>query len=79
MVDITPRHHKIDSKDGCNVADDHMKIGTDGTDHTLYRPYGLSLPTNHDFNSFLASHQLTNKYLVTMVVKCATVCESMCS
>ena len=83
MADVAPRHHKIDSKDGRNVAYDYVKIipgGTGGNDYTLYKPFGLSLPTNHDFNSFLASQsiRLANKYLVARVVRCATVGKSMC-
>ena len=40
---------------------------------------GLSLPSNHTFNSSLASlsARLTNAYLVTMVVQCAPKCKFM--
>ena len=84
MADITPMQHRIDSKDGSNVADDYVKIspgGTGGTEYTLHKPFCFSLPTNHDFNSFLASRSIrsANKYIVTRVVECATVGKSMCS
>ncbi|KIM62503.1 hypothetical protein SCLCIDRAFT_804582 [Scleroderma citrinum Foug A] len=41
---------------------------------TRDRPLYLSLPSNPNFNSLLASlsTQLTNKYLITRVIECAT-------
>ena len=38
----------------------------------LYKPLGLSLPSNDDFKSLLVSFstRLTNRYLVTRVIQC---------
>jgi len=38
----------------------------------LYKPLGLSLPSNDDFKSLLASFstRLTNRYLVARVIQC---------
>ncbi|KAL4071631.1 heterokaryon incompatibility protein-domain-containing protein [Scleroderma yunnanense] len=78
-LDITPNQHKIVEKDGYNTDSDYVEayeskpfvIGS----LTLYKPLGLSLPRNHDFYSLLVSlsGQLTNRYLVTRVIECATM------
>ncbi|KAL4064876.1 heterokaryon incompatibility protein-domain-containing protein [Scleroderma yunnanense] len=71
--DITPRQHKIDDKNGHNTTS-HYVEAYDSIHFrnlgTLYNPCGQSLPSNHNFNSLLASlsTQLTNKYLVTRVI-----------
>ena len=46
-----------------------------GSAITLYKPLGLSTPSNHNFHSLLTclSTRLTNKYLVTRVVQCEAV------
>ncbi|KAL4063526.1 hypothetical protein V8B97DRAFT_1876766 [Scleroderma yunnanense] len=70
--DITPMRHKIDG--WYNTDRDY--VDTQGANHyTLYKPLGLSLPSNYDVNSLLASlsTRLTNKYLVTMVIQCANM------
>jgi len=43
-----------------------------GSAIALYKPLGLSIPSNHDFHSLLTSFstRLINKYLVTRVVQC---------
>ncbi|KAL4076540.1 heterokaryon incompatibility protein-domain-containing protein [Scleroderma yunnanense] len=73
--DITPRKHKI----GFNTSSDYVTI-CEGIHPgppslILYKPFGLSLPSNCRFNSLLASYstRLTNRYLVTTVVECCTV------
>ncbi|KAL4064815.1 heterokaryon incompatibility protein-domain-containing protein [Scleroderma yunnanense] len=79
-IDITPRQHNIRAKHGYNTASDYVmahQYKDDipvGTSVTLYKPLGLSLPSNHHFNSLLTSFstRLTNRYLVTMVIQCAT-------
>ena len=80
MTDITPRQHKIETKDGRNTGSDCVKVGlgNTGSGDILYEPLGLSLPTNPDFNKFLAfrSAELTNRHLVTRVVQCASVSKS---
>ncbi|KAL4072768.1 heterokaryon incompatibility protein-domain-containing protein [Scleroderma yunnanense] len=78
-VVITPRQHKVDDKDGHNAHSNYVKACTfenyNEVSVTLYEPLGLSLPSNYDFNSSLASlsNRLTNKYLVVRVIQCATV------
>ena len=77
MTDTTQRQHRIESKD---EASDCVKVGLGnaGSGDILDQPFGLSLPTNPDFNEFLASRsaELTNRHLVTRVVQCAAVSES---
>ena len=74
-ANITPRKHKISLWDGHQgessiVTVDHC--GRLNPPIELYKPLGLSLPTNDDFKSLLVSlsTQLTNRYLVTQVIKC---------
>ncbi|KAL4070148.1 heterokaryon incompatibility protein-domain-containing protein [Scleroderma yunnanense] len=75
--DITPRQHKINKKNGYHTNSDyveaHSSISND-VPVTLYRPLGLSLPSNPDFKSSLASlsMRLTNRYIITRVIQCAT-------
>ncbi|KAL4068376.1 heterokaryon incompatibility protein-domain-containing protein [Scleroderma yunnanense] len=76
--DITPRHHKIDEKYRYNADGDYIEAHDPeflDDSVTLYKPLGLSVPSNHDFNSLLASlsTRLTNRYLVIRVIHCATV------
>ncbi|KIM61687.1 hypothetical protein SCLCIDRAFT_864293 [Scleroderma citrinum Foug A] len=59
---IIPRQHKIYEL-GWHHHDGLIK---------LYKPLGLSLPSNDHFKSFLLSlsTRLTNRYLVTRVIQC---------
>ncbi|KAL4064878.1 heterokaryon incompatibility protein-domain-containing protein [Scleroderma yunnanense] len=71
--DITPRQHNIDDKDGCNTNSNYMEAYDSITFRdlpTLHNPRGQSLPSNHNFNSLLASlsTRLTNRYLVIRVI-----------
>ena len=83
MTDTTRRQHKIESKDGHNATSDYVRVGlgNTGSDDILHTPLGLSLPTNTDFNEFLASRSadLTNRHLVTRVVQCAVPSKLTCS
>ncbi|KAL4063538.1 hypothetical protein V8B97DRAFT_2026396 [Scleroderma yunnanense] len=76
-LDTNPRQHKIDQKDGDNADNDHVEVHCrpQGFSVTLYKPLGLSLPSNHDFNSLMASFstQLTNRYLIIRVIQCGTI------
>ncbi|KAL4070167.1 heterokaryon incompatibility protein-domain-containing protein [Scleroderma yunnanense] len=76
--DIIPRQHRIDRKDGYNTDNDCVEAHRTkllGVSVTLHKPLGLSLPRNHNVNGLLASlsTQLTNRYLVTRIIKCAAV------
>ncbi|KAL4072666.1 heterokaryon incompatibility protein-domain-containing protein [Scleroderma yunnanense] len=70
---ITPRHHRI----GYDINRDHVKAYSLHMDLsvTLYKPLGLSLPSNRDFNSLLASlsTRLINKYLIVRVIQSPTL------
>ena len=67
-VDITPRQHEV------------SLISYPGHSPVIVDSLGLSLPSNHAFNSFLThlSSRLANRYLVTSVVQCLPGCESTC-
>lgn len=71
-ADIMPSQHKISDVE---VSSDCDLVTTWSLEHylMLYKPFGLSLPSHHDFNSLLTSlsTQFTNKYLVTRVIRCA--------
>ncbi|KAL4070146.1 heterokaryon incompatibility protein-domain-containing protein [Scleroderma yunnanense] len=75
---ITPTYHQINQKYGYNTDNNcveaHNSISYRGP-VTLYKPCGLSLPSNPGFTSLLASlsTRLTNRYLVTRVIQCTTV------
>ncbi|KAL4078706.1 heterokaryon incompatibility protein-domain-containing protein [Scleroderma yunnanense] len=73
---IIPKEHERRGKDGYVSDSNYVKSrGTlANTDVTLDKPLCLSLPSNHDFNSLLTSlsARLTNRYLVTRVIQCAT-------
>jgi len=67
MVDVTPRQHKLSSKDYV-IAWNPMDI----CHINLYKPIMLSLPSNDDLKSLLTSFstRLTNRYLVTGIIQC---------
>ena len=72
-VNITPRQHKISEWGGDKRESDVVRTYHDSSGFIkLYRPIGLSLPSNDDFRSFLVSlsTRLTNRYLVTRVIQC---------
>ncbi|KAL4082132.1 heterokaryon incompatibility protein-domain-containing protein [Scleroderma yunnanense] len=75
VPDITPRQHKISQMYGQNTDHDYVETHGSGFLVALYKPLGLSLPSDRDVNSFLASlsTELTNKYLVVGLIKCVTV------
>ncbi|KAL4070155.1 heterokaryon incompatibility protein-domain-containing protein [Scleroderma yunnanense] len=67
---VTPKRHKISDP---YIGDTYMKYFYDHVE--LCEPLGLSVTINDDVNSWLDQHstRLINRYLVTMVVQCATV------
>ena len=71
-ANITPKKHKISDVD-TNTNRDRVTTCSLGHDLTLYEPFGLSLPSHHDFNSLLTSPstRFINRYLVTRVIQCA--------
>ncbi|KAL4063365.1 heterokaryon incompatibility protein-domain-containing protein [Scleroderma yunnanense] len=75
-LDVAPRQHKIyakDSRDDGYVTAHSSTSSGSGDSVVLYEPIGLSLPRNQHFNSLaFLSTQLTNRYLVTRVIECAT-------
>ncbi|KAL4081415.1 heterokaryon incompatibility protein-domain-containing protein [Scleroderma yunnanense] len=75
--DITPRQHKIDKVYGSNAGNDYVtaRWRSSLSKVHLYKPLGLSLPSNPHFNLLLTSlsTRLTNRYLVTKVIQCAPV------
>ena len=75
QTNIIPSEHKIEDTNAHETDSDHVAVHRRlNTPFTLYKPLGLSLPSNRGFNSFLASlsTRLSNKFLVTMVVQCPT-------
>ncbi|KIM65460.1 hypothetical protein SCLCIDRAFT_1212178 [Scleroderma citrinum Foug A] len=74
-TNITPRQHVISQKGGSQRDSDYVNAWRDrhvGSATKLYKPFGLSLPSNDDFKSLLTSlsTRLTNRYLVTRVIQC---------
>ena len=73
-ANIAPRQHKISQLGGDQRESDIVRAYHDSSDSSieLYKPLGLSLPSNDDFRSFLVSlsTRLTNRYLVTMAIQC---------
>ncbi|KAL4070199.1 hypothetical protein V8B97DRAFT_545361 [Scleroderma yunnanense] len=73
---ITLRQHKID-QEGSYRGREYMETRDSKLSSNslviLYKPIGLSLPSNHDVNSLLTSFSRLNKYLVTMVIQCDAV------
>jgi len=70
---ITPRQHKISERGGHQREGGIIRAYHYSYDFTeLYKPLGLSLPSNDDFKSLLVSFstRLTNRYLVTRVIQC---------
>ena len=67
MADITPRQHKLSSKDYVRARNP-----TDTDILSLYKPLMLSLPSNDDLKLLLTSlsTRLTNRYLVTRIIQC---------
>ena len=65
-VDITPRQHKLSSEDYVMAWN-----RTDFRRLYLHKPLMLSLPSNDDLKSLLSSlsTRLTNRYLVTRVIR----------
>ncbi|KAL4065645.1 heterokaryon incompatibility protein-domain-containing protein [Scleroderma yunnanense] len=81
---ITPKQHKVSDVFGESTNNNYVK--TRYPDAELYKPVGLSVAINDDIKSWLDRHsaELTNKYLVTMVIQCPPVpssgpssCETM--
>ncbi|KAL4069912.1 heterokaryon incompatibility protein-domain-containing protein [Scleroderma yunnanense] len=73
---ITPRQHTVTQQFGYNTDSDNVTVIDSepfGDWATLCKPLGLSLPSNHDFNSLLTSlgNRLTDRYLVIRVIQCA--------
>ncbi|KAL4063530.1 hypothetical protein V8B97DRAFT_1876750 [Scleroderma yunnanense] len=71
--DATSNQHKIEQEDGYNTDGNHIEVHDSerfGVSVTLYKPLGLSLQSNHDFNLLLASlsTQLVNRYLIETVI-----------
>ena len=67
MADITLRQHKLSSMDRV------MAWNRTYFRHlNLYKPLMLSLPSNDDLKSLLTlfSTRLTNRYLVTRIIRC---------
>ena len=73
MANITSRQHEISKWGGRLRASDGVRAYRFSGGFTeLYQPFGLSLPSNDDFNSLLVSlsTRLTNRYLITRVIQC---------
>ena len=72
MANITPRQLKISERGGRQRESDVVKAYFRGGSTELYKPLGLSLPSNDDFKSLLVSisTRLTNRYLITTVIQC---------
>ncbi|KIM68269.1 hypothetical protein SCLCIDRAFT_1209685, partial [Scleroderma citrinum Foug A] len=71
-ANITPRQLKISERGGRQRESDVVKAYFRGGSTELYKPLGLSLPSNDYFKSLLVSisTRLTNRYLITMVIQC---------
>ncbi|KAL4076543.1 heterokaryon incompatibility protein-domain-containing protein [Scleroderma yunnanense] len=77
-LDITPKQHKIGKiyllrgKEGTRSI--FRRLISPFRHLTLYKPLGLSLPSNHHFTSLLASlsTQFANKYLISRIIQCPT-------
>ena len=63
MADITPKQHKISSRD-------YVAASSRTSLAHLYKPLMSSLPSNDDLKSLLTSFstRLTNRYLVTRII-----------
>ncbi|KAL4070150.1 hypothetical protein V8B97DRAFT_537929 [Scleroderma yunnanense] len=70
-VTTLKRHHKISDPYGGNTDSDCVKARY--RDVELFKPVGISIGINGHVKSWLDRHsvELTNKYLVTMVIQCA--------
>ena len=71
-VNITPRQHKISERDGHQRERDFVGAQHYGGFTELYKPLGLSLPSDDDFKSLLVSFssRFTNRFLITRVIQC---------
>jgi len=73
-ANITPRQHKISERVGHQRESSIVRAYhyPDGFTE-LYKPIGLSLPSNDDYKSLLVSFstRLTNRYLITRVIQCS--------
>ena len=57
-MNITPRQHVISQKGGSQRDSDYVNVWRDrhiDSATKLYKPFGLSLPSNDDFKSLLTS------------------------
>ena len=81
-ADISPKQHRIDEQRGYNTDGGPVRVGQQGLSGlsggiqvTLYKPIGLSVPSNDLVNSILAfpSARFTNRYLVTRIIQCDQV------
>ena len=72
-ADITPRKHEISSNGAYWRDNNYVMAHGDLGSVDLYKPLGLSLPSNDDFKALLASlsTRLANRYLVTRVIQCS--------
>ncbi|KIM60470.1 hypothetical protein SCLCIDRAFT_1216739, partial [Scleroderma citrinum Foug A] len=73
-ANITPRQHKISEWGGEQGENDIVRAcHYSGAFAKIYKPLGLSLPSNDNFRSLLValSTRLINRYLITTVVQCS--------
>ncbi|KIM59902.1 hypothetical protein SCLCIDRAFT_978836 [Scleroderma citrinum Foug A] len=73
-ANITPRQPKISERGGRQRESGVVRAYDCYPDdfEDLYKPLGLSLPSNDDFKPLLVSFstRLTNRYLITGVIQC---------
>ncbi|KIM59825.1 hypothetical protein SCLCIDRAFT_1217449 [Scleroderma citrinum Foug A] len=74
-VNITPKQHKISERGGRQRESGVVMVYHSGSFTELYKPLGLSLPSNDDFKSLLASlsTRFINRYLITKVIQCPLI------
>ncbi|KAL4062633.1 heterokaryon incompatibility protein-domain-containing protein [Scleroderma yunnanense] len=75
MLNIFPKQHKIDADSKQSTDSNYVEVRRFPDTLRLYKPLGLSLPSNHDVISLLISlsTRLTNKYLVVSLIQCTTM------